>query len=86
MTLLAFWDFMDSLLPGLPFVGLAIAIWCFYRGVKQWKSGSGGYEGNPPRWVESDEKVNLWTIGAMVHGYMVLAASIVIFFLMRGDK
>jgi hypothetical protein len=61
-------------------VGLFLAaIWSFYRGIKQYQSGSGGYvndKNGVPRWVESDEKVGFFTIGAVWFGIIFLAASI----------
>ncbi len=58
-------------------VGLFLAaIWSFYRGFKQYQSGSGGYQGNPPKWVESDEKVPLFSIGAIWFGIIFLACAI----------
>lgn len=86
MYLLTFWDFMDSLLPGLPFVILAFSLYSFYRAHKQLKSGSGGYVGNPPKWVESDERVPFFSIGATWFGLILLGAAIGSFIWMQLDK
>jgi uncharacterized membrane protein YbaN (DUF454 family) len=85
MTLLSFWDFMDSLLPGLPFVFLAISIWCFYRAVKQHKSGSTWTDWTGTQHFSKD-KVNFFSIGATVHGLIMLAAAIGTFIWMQSDK
>jgi len=61
-------------------LGLFLAsIWSFYRGIKQWKSGSGGYvndKNGVPRWVESDERVAFWSVGANWFGVIFLACAI----------
>lgn len=71
-------------------LGLLLAsIWSFYRGYKQWKSGSGGYQKDSRGvdvWVESDEKVNFWSIGATVFGIILLAAAIGSFVWMQLEK
>lgn len=70
----------------IPTALLLLSIWSFYRGYTQWKSGSGGYQGNPPKWVESDEKVNFWGIGATVFGIALLVAAIGSFIWMQLEK
>jgi len=60
-------------------LGLFLAsLWSFYRGIKQWRSGSGGYinyKNGVPRWVENDERVGFFTIGAVWFGigFLILA-------------
>lgn len=68
-------------------LGLFLAsLWSFYRGYTQWKSGSGGYEGNPSKWVESDERVPYFSVGATVFGIILLACSIGSFVWMQLEK
>lgn len=69
-------NWIDNNLWVISAIILAASLWSFYRGYKQWKSGSGGYEGNPPRWVESDKKVPFFSVGATVFGIILLLAAI----------
>jgi hypothetical protein len=67
-------------------LGLLIAsIYSFYRGVKQWKSGS--------TWTTDDgvqhtskERVGFFTVGATVFGFILLAAAIGSFIWMQLEK
>lgn len=88
MKLLSFWTFLDSLLPGLPFLILAIGLYCFYRAYQQWKSGSKGWiwDGYTPKWVESDKRVSYWSIGTTTFGIILTLAAIAIFIIMQSDK
>ena len=70
----------------IPLVLLLTSLWSFYRGYKQWKSGSGGYVGNPPRWVDNDEKVPYFSVGATIFGIILLAAAIGSFIWMQIEK
>lgn len=70
----------------IPLLLLLAGLWSLYRGYKQWKSGSGGYVGNPPRWVESDEKVGLTTIGAFWFAVILIASAIGSFIWMQLEK
>ena len=56
-------------------LGLFLASgWSFYRGFKQWTSGSAGYQGNA--WIESKDRVPFFSIGAVIFGLIFLAASV----------
>jgi hypothetical protein len=73
----------------IPLVLLLGSLWSFYRGYTQWKSGSGGWVTQPngtKKWVESDEKVNFWSIGATVFGIILLLAAIGSFVWMQLEK
>lgn len=84
-----FWDFMDSLLPGLPFVILALSLYSFFRAYKQWKSGSQWW-GKDARGVdvrmESKDKVPFFSIGATWFGLILLGAAIGSYFWMQAEK
>lgn len=68
-------------------VGLFLAsLWSFYRGYNQWKSGSGGYEGNPPKWVESEDRVPYFSVGATIFGIILLVCAIGSFIWMQSEK
>lgn len=70
-------------------LGLFLAsLWSFYRGYKQWKSGSGGYKkvGGVERWVESDDRVSYLSVGATVFGIILLACAIGSFIWMQLEK
>lgn len=70
---------LGALSAGLWIIPLGLflgSVWSAYRTYIQWKSGSGGYEGNPPRWVESDERVPLTSIGAFWFAAILLFCSI----------
>jgi hypothetical protein len=70
-------------------LGLFLAsVWSFYRGYKQWKSGSGGYQkvNGVDTWVESDEKVPFFSVGATIFGIILLVCAIGSFFWMQSEK
>ena len=71
-------------------LGLLLAsIFSFYKGVKQWKSGSTWDEDlGMGKLVkhESDERVGFFSVGANVFGAILLVAAIVSFVIMLGDK
>jgi hypothetical protein len=80
---------MDSLLIGLPFVILALSIYSFYRGYKQWKSGSiwwGKDEHGAAKQFTSDERVGFFTVGATWFGIILLVAAIGSFIWMQLEK
>jgi hypothetical protein len=54
------------------------SIWSFYRAIAQYRSGSGGYEkiGGVEKWVESEDKVPFFSIGAAWFGIILAAAAI----------
>ena len=73
----------------IPLILLAASAYSFYRGYKQWKSGSAGYvfdENGKPTWTESDKRVKFWTIGSVVFGIGFFVAFIIVVILMAGDK
>ena len=83
MTLLGAFSSGLWIIPLGLFLGSA---WSAYRTYIQWKSGSGGYEGNPPKWVESDEKVPLTSIGAFWFAVILLACAIGSVIWMNAEK
>ena len=73
----------------IPLGFLLASIFSFYKGVKQWQSGSTWDEDlGMGKLVkhESDEKVAFFSIGANVFGLCFLIAAIVSFVVMLGDK
>lgn len=54
------------------------SVYSAYRTYIQWKSGSGGYQkvDGVDKWVESDERVALTSIGAFWFAAILLACSI----------
>jgi hypothetical protein len=79
-------NWVDNNLWVISAILLVLSIYSFYRGIKQWRSGSGGYQGNPPKWVESDEKVAFWSVGANVFGSILLLAAIGSYIWMQLEK
>lgn len=67
-------------------IGLFLAaVYSFYRGVKQSKSGS-LEDGGGGSSVESKKNVSFWVCTATVFGYIFLAAAIASAYLMWLDK
>lgn len=70
---------------GLWFIPAALilaALYSFYRGYKQSKSGS-VYGQNS---FESDENVSFWKCPATIFGYIFTAALVISYFVMLSDK
>lgn len=71
-------------------VGLFIASgWSFYRGYKQWISGSkwwGKDEQGVAKQFESKERVGFFTVGAVWFGIILLAGAIGSFIWMQLEK
>ena len=60
-------------------VGLiSLSIYSLIRGYMKWKSGSGGYQkvNGLDKWVESEDKVPYFSVGATVFGIILAAAAI----------
>ena len=73
----------------IPLVLFLASLWSFYRGYKQWKSGSGGYQKDSRGvdvWVESDERVPYFSVGATVFGIIFLVLAIGSFVWMQLEK
>lgn len=73
----------------IPLGFLLASLWSFYRSYTQWKSGSGGYEKDSRGvdvWVESDEKVPFFSIGATWFGIILLGCAIGSFVWMQLEK
>jgi dolichol kinase len=83
---------LSALGSGLWIIPLGLilgSIWSFYRSFKQWKSGSAGYEKDARGvdvWVENDEKVPYFSIGATWFGIILLCAAIGSFIWMHLEK
>lgn len=90
MYLISFWTFLDGLLPALPYVFLALSLISFYKGNKQWKSGSvitsTPHNGGPVSRTDSKERKSWFAIGANVFGLMFLALAIGSFIVMLNEK
>ena len=80
-------NWLDHNIWVLAAVVFIIGVRSLLRGNKQWRSGTGGWEGNPPRWVtKSYERVNWFTVGANIHGLMLIAVSIVMALIMYWER
>jgi len=90
MTLIAFWSFIDGLLPALPYVFLVASLYSFYKGNKQWKSGTTittmPRNGGPVTRTDSSERESWFAIGANIFGLILLAIAIVTFIIIHADK
>lgn len=72
-------NWIDNNLWVISAILLALSVYSFIRGYAQWKSGSGGYQKDKRGvdvWVESDEKVPYFSVGATVFGIILLLLSI----------
>jgi hypothetical protein len=71
-------------------VGLFLAsLWSFYRGYKQWKSGSkwwGKDERGVAKQFESDERVPYFSVGATIFGIILLVCAIGSYIWMQSEK
>jgi len=74
-------SFLGGGLWFIPLATLLGALYSYYRGFKQSKSGSVDHNN-----VESDINVPFWKCTGTVYGYILTAATIGIYFLMLADK
>ena len=74
----------------IPICFLLAAIWSFFRGYKQWTSGSiktttPTFDG-PVKREESDKRVGWFTIGANIFGLILLALAVGSYIMVQGEK
>ena len=74
----------------IPICFLLAAIWSFYKGYKQWTSGSIKTTmpplGGPVKREESDKRVNWFTVGANIFGLILLALAVGSYIMVQSEK
>lgn len=82
-------NWIDNNLWVISAILLVLSIYSFVRGYLQWKSGSGGYQKDKRGvdvWVESDERVPYFSVGATVFGIILLLVAIGSFIWIQLEK
>jgi hypothetical protein len=79
-----------NLLLLLPIGIFIISLFSFYKGNKEWKSGTTittmDRNGGPITRTDSSKRMNWFSIGANIFGLIFLAIAIVTFILIHSDK
>ena len=74
----------------IPICFLLAALWSFFRGYKQWTSGSIKTTlpplGGPVKREESDKRVGWFTIGANIFGLIFLALAVGSYIIVQAEK
>lgn len=74
----------------IPICFLLAALYSFYKGYKQWTSGSVlttmPKDGGPVKREESKTKVNWFTIGANIFGLILLALAIGSYIMVQSER
>lgn len=74
----------------IPIGFLLAALWSFYRGYKQWSSGTTTTtmdpRGGPVTRTDSDKRMSWFSIGANIFGLILLAMAIGSFIVVQSER
>ena len=74
----------------IPICFLLAALFSFYKGYKQWSSGSTittmDRNGGPVTRTDSDKRVNWFTVGANIFGLILLALAVGSYIIVQSEK